>query len=307
MASSYEEPTSLEKLERGQAAIKIASWGHLPSWEGPLHEFAKLSNPDDDLDRRLKFFRWEVTSKVEQIVQSQLPSNKACDDKAEITAINQIFFHDLGFELSFDLSEASSMLETVLAKRTARPAILSMLYAWVSEIYFRALDKFSAEPVTPFYSSIVPIHGAPTTVVRAMPSSHHNIGQVTLLDLSKEGKVLTAQEWCPWAEKSKDGLSPKSLTESLVTALIELLSTLHQPKLGEYCDIDSTKRQLIILDRIIALKPSDTWRWADHAVLCAKLGDHKQAIRDFHRFFAFHEKSNTPDGLLELYDSLTDR
>lgn len=315
MTGLSEETASLEKLQRAEAATKIAIWSELGSWEGPLREFARLSNPDADLDRRLKFFRWEIASRVEQAAREYLenqkletknPANtKAGPDSAadlELDALNAVFFDDLGFRKD----KGTASLDTVFAKRMAPPALLAMLYAWVAELFFRTLREQSGADLessgcTKFFKRIDLVFDTPTDVVRAIPCPSHDVGRVILLDLENKGKRIADHVWCAWAEKSNKGFVPKTMAESLISALTELFVSLD---LKDSRTLESLQRQLSILDMIIALQPSETQRLADRAILKTRLGQNQRALEDLKRFFAFHEKSHAPAEIVSLFESL---
>jgi hypothetical protein len=315
MTGPSEEVASLEKLQRAEAATKIAVWTEAASWEGPLREFARASSPGSDLDRRLKFFRWEVASHVAMAADKHTQFDRSPD--RELEALNEIFFQILGFRKESSLGT----LETVLAKRQAPSSLLAMIYAWVAELFFRTLEKHHQQG---FFQRIDIVVGVPLDVVRATPWPAHDVGRVTLLNLDKKGTKVPDQEWFAWAAKSKNGFVAKSMTEALIASLTEL-SNLMNPKIRDVSaegafdiSIEQSKnrsntgsfykdlllRQLEILDLIISLKPSDTKRLAERAILRSQLGYRQMALSDLKRFFAFHEKEGTPLEILELFEKL---
>lgn len=309
MTGLSEEAASLEKLQRAEAATKIAIWSEQASWEGPLREFARVSNPDADLDRRLKFFRWEVASRVESAAQEYAKLESSPDH--ELAALNTVFFRDLGFRRD----KGYFGLDSVLAKRMAPPALLAMLFAWVAEIFFRELKKqhVSDDPNREcYFQRIDLVFGTPTDVVRATPWPSHDVGHVTLLDLDNRGARVANQVWCAWAEKSANGFLAKNMTEALISALSELFINLDlkvkesaaERATGDSQILEHLHRQLAILDLIIALQPSETKRLADRAVLKTRLGHRQNALHDLKRFFAFHEKSHAPAEIVTLFESL---
>ncbi len=310
MTGLSEETASLEKLQRAEAATKIAIWSELGSWEGPLREFARLSNPEEDLDRRLKFFRWEIASRVEQAALEY--ASGATSPELELEALNAVFFEDLGFRND----KGIAALDTVLAKRIAPPALLAMLYAWVAELFFRALreqnrnDSDECGSGKKFFKRIDLVFDTPAEVVRAVPCPSNDVGRVILLDLDNKGHRVADGTWCAWAEKSANGFVTKSMAEALIAALTELFVSLDfrntdsSRAVGDTRALESLQRQLAILDMIIALQPSETKRLADRAVLKTRLGQNQRALDDLKRFFAFHEKSQAPAEIVSLFETL---
>lgn len=314
MTGLSEETASLEKLQRAEAATKIAIWSELGSWEGPLREFARLSNPEADLDRRLKFFSWEIASRVQQAAHeyvknqtretSDLAHEKLSGEMAaelELKALNTVFFEDLGFRKD----KGIAALDTVLAKRMAPPALLAMLYAWVAELFFRALreqnNDLDSSGCKKFFKRIDLVFDTPTDVVRAVPCPSNDVGRVILLNLDNKGQRVADHLWCAWAEKSSDGFVAKTMAQALIAALTELFVSLD---LRDSRTLESLERQLAILDMIIALQPSETQRLADRAILKTRLGQNQRALEDLKRFFAFHEKSHAPAEIVSLFESL---
>lgn len=309
MTGLSEEAASLEKLQRAEAATKIAIWSEQASWEGPLREFARVSNPDADLDRRLKFFRWEVVSRVESAAQDY--ARLESSPEQELAVLNSVFFRDLGFRKE----RGYFGLDSVLAKRMAPPALLAMLFAWVAEIFFRELKRqhVACDPNRVcYFQRIDLVFGTPTNVVRATPWPTHDFGHVILMDLDNRGVCVANEIWCAWAEKSANGFLAKNMTEALISALTELFINLDlkvkesaaERVTGDAQILEHIHRQLSILDLIIALQPSETKRLADRAVLKTRLGHRQTALHDLKRFFAFHEKADAPAEIVTLFESL---
>lgn len=283
--------TSEEKTKRARAATQIAIWAATDSWEGPLREYAVCATAQtseksiSDLDRRLKFFRWEVSALIDRKVLDVKETNQS-----HIDLLNEIFFEDLGFRRQL----GPAALETVIAKRLAPPALLAMLYGWVAELFTASCRAFDVEPQ---FSRIEIVHGVPGEVVRMIPVQDD--GRVFLYDLQVEGQQVQDETWSPWCKSAPKGFSRKTFAEALTTALTELFVSLERDR-----TLETLQQQLSILDTIIALQPSETSRWADRAVLNSRLGNRPRALDDLKRFFAFHEKEKAPPALLSLYDDL---
>lgn len=282
---------SEEKTKRARAATQIAIWTATDSWEGPLREYAICATVHiseksvSDLDRRLKFFRWEVSALIDRKVLDVKETNQT-----HIDLLNEIFFEDLGFRRQL----GPAALETVIAKRLAPPALLAMLYGWVAELFTASCRAFD---VAPHFSRIEIVHGVPGEVVRMIPV--HDDGRVFLFDLQVEGRQVQDDTWSSWCKSAPKGFSRKTFAEALTAALTELFVALERDR-----TLETLQQQLSILDTIIALQPSETSRWADRAVLNSRLGNRPRALDDLKRFFAFHEKENAPPALISLYDDL---
>lgn len=285
------ENKSDEKTKRARAATQIAIWTASDSWEGPLREYAISAmaagseKSISDLDRRLKFFRWEVSALIDRKVLDVKETGQS-----HIDLLNEIFFEDLGFRRQI----GPAALETVIAKRLAPPALLAMLYGWVAELFNASCRAFD---VSPQFSRIEIVHGAPGEVVRMIPINDD--GRIFLFDLQAEGRQVQDEVWSPWCKSAPKGFARKTFAEALTSALAELFIALDRER-----TVESLQQQLSILDNIIALQPSETSRWADRAVLNSRLGNRPRALDDLKRFFAFHEKEKAPPGLISLYDEL---
>ncbi len=282
---------SNEKSQRARAATQIAIWTQIGSWEGPLREYAIAATTNaterstSDLDRRLKFFRWEVSALIDRKVLDVKETGQT-----HVDLLNEIFFEDLGFRRQ----SGPAALETVIAKRLAPPALLSMLYGWVAELFNSSCQAFD---VRTQFARIEIVHGVPSEVVRLIPLNDD--GRIQLLDLQAEGKHVSDETWAQWCERAPKGFSRKTFAEALIAALIELFGSLDRDR-----NLENLLHQLSILDTIIALQPSETSRWADRAVLNSRLGNRPRALDDLKRFFAFHEKEQAPPALLSLYEDL---
>lgn len=280
-----------EKTKRARAATQIALWTSSDSWEGPLREYAICATAGSseksvsDLDRRLKFFRWEVSALIDRKVLDVKETNQS-----HIDLINEIFFEDLGFRSQM----GPAALENVIAKRLAPPALLSMLYGWVGELFNASCRAFD---ISPQFSHIEIVHGVPGEVVRMIPINDD--GRVFLFDLQAQGNPVPDETWSPWCRSAPKGFARKTFAEALCAALTELFVALDRDR-----TLDSLQRRLSILDNIIALQPAETSRWADRAVLNSRLGNRPRALDDLKRFFAFHEKETAPPALISLYDDL---
>lgn len=279
---------SEEQTKRARAATQIAIWTSTDSWEGPLREYAICATAEksvSDLDRRLKFFRWEVSALIDRKVLDVKETNQS-----HIDLINEIFFEDLGFRRQI----GPAALETVIAKRLAPPALLSMLYGWVAELFNASCRAFD---VSSQFSHIEIVHGVPGEVVRMIPINDD--GRIFLFDLQAQGCLVPDETWSPWCKSAPKGFARKSFAEALSAALTELFVALDRDR-----TLESLQQQLSILDSIIALQPAETSRWADRAVLNSRLGNRHRALDDLKRFFAFHEKEKAPPALISLYDDL---
>ncbi len=154
---------SNEKSQRARAATQIAIWTQIGSWEGPLREYAIAATTNtterstSDLDRRLKFFRWEVSALIDRKVLDVKETGQT-----HVDLLNEIFFEDLGFRRQ----SGPAALETVIAKRLAPPALLSMLYGWVAELFNSSCQAFD---VRTQFARIEIVHGVPSEVVRLIP------------------------------------------------------------------------------------------------------------------------------------------
>jgi hypothetical protein len=282
---------SEEKTKRARAATQIAIWTATDSWEGPLREYAICATSGSngksvsDLDRRLKFFRWEVSALIDRKVLDVKETHQS-----HIDLLNEIFFEDLGFRRQM----GPAALEAVIAKRLAPPALLAMLYGWVAELFIASCRAFD---VAPQFSRIEIVHGVPGEVVRVIPANDD--GRVFLFNLQAEGRQVPDETWSPWCKSAPKGFFRKTFAEALTAALTEIFVALDHDR-----TLETLHQQLSILDTIIALQPSETSRWADRAVLNSRLGNRPRALDDLKRFFAFHEKEKAPAALISLYDDL---
>lgn len=238
-----------------------------------------------DLDRRLKFFRWEVSTLIDRKVLDLKETHQS-----HVDLLNEIFFEDLAFRLQI----GPAALEAVIAKRVAPPALLAMLYGWVAELFIASCKAFDVDPR---FSRIEIVHGVPSEVVRLIPSNDD--GRVYLLDLQACGQSVSDQVWMPWCKQAPHGFARKTYADALIAALTELFVALDSER-----SLESLQHQLAVLDVIIALQPSETSRWADRAVLNSRIGNRPRALDDLKRFFAFHEKESAPPGLVSLFDEL---
>ncbi len=288
-----------EKAERSRIGAQVAIWNESLTWLGPLREYARISavirgdsTTPDASERRIHFLGWEVAALIEK-------HRPGCVNASEL--LNVIFFRELGFSIADNsagrrIDGTGALFDAVLASRIGPPSLIAVLYSWVGETVARAYGENSD------YLRVELVQSTLTEVVRVI--SRSNVGCVWLADLSKNGERVDEETWSPWCSSpTSNGFCRLSWLQGLVRSLTELFKLLEKmPTLS----VDLLSAQLYVLDRIIALQPSETSRWAERAMLNTRRGDRASALVDLKRFFAFHERSTAPAAILSLYEDLRD-
>ncbi len=302
-----------EKAERSRIGVQVAVWNESSTWLGPLREYARISmairaslrsdsasdargetdaTTTDASERRIQFLGWEVAALIEK-------HRPQCENASEL--LNLIFFSELRFSIADSstgrrLDGTGALFDAVLATRIGPPALIAILYSWVSETIARAYGESSD------YLRVELVQSTPTEVVRVI--SRSNVGCVWLVDLSRDGERVIENTWSSWCSSpTSNGFCRLSWLQGLVRSLTELFKLLEKmPTVS----IDLLSAQLYVLDRIIALQPSETSRWAERAMLNTRRGDRSSALDDLKRFFAFHERATAPAAIVSLFDDLRD-
>ncbi len=302
-----------EKAERSRIGAQVAVWNETQTWLGPLREYARISTAiraglrsdtaseargdvdsttTDASERRIQFLGWEVAA----LIEKQRP---LCANASEL--LNVIFFRELGFSIADNLAGrrldgTEALFDAVLASRIGPPSVIAILYSWVSETVASAYGESSD------YLRVELVQSTPTEVVRVI--SRSNIGCVWLADLSKHGERVVEETWSAWCSSpTSNGFCRLTWLQGLVRSLTELFKLLEKmPPVT----IELLSAQLYVLDRIIALQPSETSRWAERAMLNTRRGDRSSALDDLKRFFAFHERSTAPAAIVSLFENLRD-
>jgi regulator of sirC expression with transglutaminase-like and TPR domain len=305
--------SSSEKAERSRIGIQIAVWNDSHTWLGPLREYARIStairtvlrgdkssdvrtdvdsHTSDAAERRIKFLEWEIAT----LIEKHRPFIASASE-----LLNVVFFRELRFALCDRsimrrLDGDGALFDTVLASRLGPSTLMAILYSWIAEMVARAYGDACD------FARVELVQATPTEVVRII--SRKNTGAVWLVDLSLQGKRVSEEKWSSWCSApNSNGFCRISWVQGLVRSLTELFKLLEKMPV---MSLELLSAQLYVLDRIIALQPSETSRWAERAMLNTRRGDRSSALDDLKRFFAFHERETAPTAIVSLFDELRD-
>lgn len=297
-------PHSFEKFLIGRSGTLAAAWDHATAsapWAALIKEWVGLTvavrntlqlQPSqtstaidrESLEKRLAFLGWDLEAKVGPV----------CFENHA-----RAFFTDLGFRpvANHDSGNAGncdadlSLLDTVLSRREGAASAIAILFAWAAEIVSKtaadAQNKLSVE-----FLENVPAH-----VVRVRTPT--NSEYVSLFDA---GRKLEAADWISFCNQGT-ALERLSISDVWIRLMLELRSALDNPS-TRWPESAGLRAQLLLLDQLIALRPSLIRLFADRAMLKHRLGDASGALDDLKRFFAFQDRSSAPPALVSLFELL---
>lgn len=300
-------PHSFEKFLTGRSGTLAAAWDHAAAsapWSTLMKEWIVLTvairntlrcspgSPSADresLEKRLAFLRWDLEARVQPL-----------------TIDNHIrtFFTDLGFRPApkgYNEPDGS-LLDSVLSRREGAGSALTILFAWATE----TVSKMSTESHTKI--SVEFVKNAPAQIVRLRISDTSNDApeeRAEYISADKNGQKLESSDWIDWCQSGngKTALERLSVSDVWIRLVLELRAALEKPS-SRWPESAGLRAQVLLLDQLIALRPSLIRLFADRAMLRHRIGDSTGALDDLKRFFAFQDRESAAPALVSLYDLL---
>ncbi|MBK7893154.1 MAG: hypothetical protein IPJ84_20545 [Bdellovibrionales bacterium] len=297
-------PHSFEKFLTGRSGTLAAAWDHAAAsapWSTLMKEWIGLTvairntlrnspgSPSIDreaLEKRLAFLGWDLEARVQPL---------SVDNHI------RAFFTDLGFRPAPKGSGEpdGSLLDTVLSRHEGAGSALTILFAWATE----TVSKTSSESHTKL--SVEFVKNAPAHIVRLRFSDTSNDApdeRAEYISAEKNGQKLESSDWIDWCH-GKTALERLSVSDVWIRLMLELRAALEKPS-TRWPESAGLRAQVLLLDQLIALRPSLIRLFADRAMLRHRLGDNAGALDDLKRFFAFQDRGSAAPALVSLYDLL---
>lgn len=300
-------PHSFEKFLTGRSGTLAAAWDHAAAaapWSTLMKEWIGLTvairntlrsspgSPSTDresLEKRLAFLGWDLEAKVQPL-----------------TVDNHIrtFFTDLGFRPApKGVGEPDgSLLDTVLSRHEGEGSALTILFAWATETVSKTASENRIKLSVEF------VKNAPAHIVRLRVADKSNDvldERAEYISAEKSGQKLEASDWIDWCQRGngQTALERLSVSDVWIRLMLELRAALEKPS-TRWPESAGLRAQVLLLDQLIALRPSMIRLFADRAMLRHRLGDNAGALDDLKRFFAFQDRGSAAPALVSLYDLL---
>lgn len=300
-------PHSFEKFLAGRSGTLAAAWDHAAApapWSTLTKEWIGLtvavrsvlgnspgsqSIDRESLEKRLAFLGWDFEARVQPL-----------------TIDNHVraFFTDLGFRPApKGIDEPDGiLLDSVLSRREGAGSALTILFAWATE----TVSKNSEEKHTTL--SVEFVKNAPAHIVRLRIRDKLNDSlneRVEYRSTERNGQKIESSDWIDWCKNgnSQTALERLSVSDVWIRLVLELRAALEKP-CSRWPACAGLHAQVLLLDQLIALRPSLVRLFADRAILRHRLGDDAGALDDLKRFFAFQDRSSAAPALVSLYDLL---
>lgn len=234
--------------------------------------------------KRLLFFEWDIQARCQSLgFESQ------STEKQKFLVLQKILFEQLGFkiDLETELNWAnfdSLLLEPVLLKRKIHPTCFLILVQWLLETLGMQLQVRSFTE-----------KGFLLTSENGFESfwlQNNTELQIPEFELSQWSESLALKPSELWIE----------VLNALKRAASGQIKVLNNHQGG---DLNFLWRvQLLLLDQLLAFKPSMTQTYAERAFVKDQLQNSESALNDLQRYFSFHEFQNAPESLKLLYQNL---
>lgn len=230
----------------------------------------------------------------------QMLARHTTTDTERVLMLNDFFFSTQQFQCvnrSGDLRKASDayQLNRVLVDRMGAPLVLEVLYSYLAEKIGVNLEFVDLKP---------------TCFLKWREN-----GRSRFIDMTRRGAMLSADQLIetlhdrfrmPAINQTTvlEACSFESFISDYLHNLKRALSLDPAPNHLSHLQQEKATVLLFLQETLIAYQPSNLQLIGERAMLLDRMGNHKGALTDLKRYFAFHDRSRAPLELVELYDKL---
>ena len=269
------------------------STSHLENLSQNLNDFNSWCN---------KAFEWMKT------YLKKIPNTKT-NEKENLNKINSYFFEFQKFTVSRNvkLTPLDLSLKHVLKRKKGAPFLMNLIY-W----HLASEMKLSVHLIDFFdYPILKWIHQGETYFIDLICKGRILYPEQTLkliqnLSLSLRGKHESYQNENERLElydrPSSNSMETLNIKSAFKRYLELLLETLKNSNTFE----KEFEKSLFILNALLKIEPSKISFLAEKAIIYKKIGQYKESLRNFRRYFSFVEKKNAPLEVQKAYKELVE-